>query len=124
MGKSSAIKGHIVDFQEFFQVRSETGAFFRCFLRYIQGDDRISQESCAVPNLTRLETFRWFVDLEGTAWTPPVAAVLDVWVLCTQSFKLLSMGIEDGEVETQKSTFFCLLGRNRWFWRVHNCFFG
>ena len=123
MGKSSAIKGHIVDFQEFFQVRSETGAFFRCFLRYIQGDDRISQESCAVPNLTRLETFRWFVDLEGTAWTPPVAAVLDVWVLCTQSFKLLSMGIEDGEVETQKSTFFCLLGRNRWFWRVHNCFF-
>lgn len=63
-----------------------------------------------MPNLTRLETFRWSVDLEGTAWTPPVAAGLDVWVLCTQSFKLLSMGIEDGEVETQKSTFFACLG--------------
>lgn len=90
MGKSSAINGHLPIFS--MKVRYWSLCFF---LRYIQGDDHISQESCAVPNLTRLESLRWSVDLEGTAWTPPgkTAAALDVWVLCSQSFKLLSMGM-------------------------------
>lgn len=91
--------------------------------RYIQDDDAISQETCGVLTNLSMETLE-SVDLDDLSGT--AVAAMDVWVLCTQSFKQLGLvgwGLAGGLREWPRNPRLLLMsGRGRFPAYIIECF--